>query len=119
MHMDMKNKSTCMTRYDNTTYRAPKLHIRGFVEYFIWKDEFNEKYIQIISKRSSHDISLDQDYYFFSIRQYNHGVFLGNLWGMDRNLEQKKISSVKILFTLKAVLQHYNQLETESKSERY
>ncbi|WP_146143549.1 hypothetical protein [Photobacterium phosphoreum] len=117
--MDIKNKSTCMTRHDNTTYRAPKLHIRGFVEYFIWKDEFNEKYIQIISKRSSHDISLDQDYYFFSIRQYNHGVFLGDLWGMDRNLEQKKISSVKLLFTLKAVLQHYNQLKTESKSERY
>lgn len=116
--MEKNNSSTCMTRCDNTTYRAPKFHISGFVEYFLWKDEFNEKYIQIVSKRSGHDTALEKDYYFFSIRQYNKGVFLGDLWGLDKNLDEQKIVSVNLLFTLKTALQHYNQLETESKSER-
>lgn len=111
--MEIKNDSTCMTRCDNITYRAPKFHIRGFVEYFLWKDEFNEKYIQIVSKEIGHDVSLDEEYYFFSIRQYNNGIFLGSLWGLDRHLNNKKITSIKLLLTLKTVIQHYNQLENK------
>lgn len=109
--MEIKNNITSMTRCNNITYKAPKLYTRGFVEYYLWKDEFHERYVQIISKRKGHDVSLDEEYYFFSIRQYNNGVFLGSLWGLDRHLNKKKITSIKLLLTLKAVIQHYNQLD--------
>ncbi|MEC6796789.1 hypothetical protein VXS03_07000 [Photobacterium sp. S4TG1] len=115
--MEIKNNITSMTRCNNIKYKAPKLYTRGLVEYYLWKDEFHDRYVQIISKRKGHDVSLDEEYYFFSIRQYNKGVFLGNVWGLNGNLKKQKIVSIDFLFKLKSVLQHYNQLNAKSKSE--
>ncbi|WP_413506382.1 hypothetical protein [Photobacterium phosphoreum] len=109
--MAIKNNITSMTRCNNITYKAPNLYTRGFVEYYLWKDEFHEKYVQIISKRKDNDVSLDEECYFFSIRQYNKEIFLGNIWGLSRNLKKQKIESINFLFKLKAVLKHYNRLK--------
>jgi hypothetical protein len=109
--MEIKNNITSMTRCNNITYKAPNLYTRGFVEYFLWKDEFHERYVQIILNNKGGDISLNGEYYFFSIRQYNKEIFLGNIWGLGGNLKKQKIESINFLFKLKAVLKHYNRLK--------
>ncbi|CEO39131.1 hypothetical protein [Photobacterium kishitanii] len=113
--MEANQNSTSMTRYDNKSYMAPMLYMSGFIEYYLWEDVCNEKYAQIVAyKVGRNNISLVGTAYFFSIKKYNHGgVFLNNVLGLDRSLNQIKIENIKIIFMLKAVLKHYNQLAIE------
>lgn len=73
--METKNNITSMTRCNNITYKAPKLYGLGFVEYYLFEDEFHERYVQILSERTKHNVTFNEEYYFFSIRKYNKGVF--------------------------------------------